>query len=172
LARVARVSVPLAISFGAMLEKPTPSDRLIGNPPRGRSFNGDSDAVRRGARVVSRKESSSPSAFSFDDIDYLMNIRPSREMMYIPRPSGGARPHGARRDFEILPRVEGGGLSRAIFGVRSLPPNPGWWGEGEVRWSSTATARCPTLWARDEITSARGWGQGVFKGRFPGARER
>lgn len=165
------VSVPLGDFFGAMLEKPTAFETaLIGNP-EGRSFNcWIPMPFRRGARVVLTNESSKSIGLLFYDIDYLMNIRHPREMMYFHAIWRREAPTALGRDFEILPRVEGRGrFLGAMIGVRSLPHNPGWWGEGEVKMFLDGDGALPTLVGTGtEDYIGTGWGQGVFKGRFQG----
>lgn len=165
------VSVPLADFFGANLAKPMAFEGALFSNPEGRSFNCFVPMpFRTSAKVVITNESGKDLGLLFFNIDYVLDVTHTDDMLYFHASWRRVRPTTLGNDFEILPRVRGAGRFLGChLGIILNKDNPGWWGEGEVKMFVDGDTDHPTLagtGTEDYIGTA--WGQGVYSHQYQG----
>src|SRR5215216_1963693 len=168
------MSVPVGDFFGVGLGQMAQFDSALFSNPEGRSLNCFVPMpFRTGMRIVIRNESGRDLPELFYDVDYTLGDRHPPNVLYFHAHWRRENPTTPKRDYEILPRVEGRG--------RYLGTNVGvivnqseyfntWWGEGEVKIYLDGDAELPTLagtGAEDYIGTA--WGQGRYSNLYQGS---
>ena len=168
------VSAPVGDFFGVGLGMMATFDSALFSNPEGRSLNCFVPMpFRNSMRIVMTNESGRDLPELFYDVDYTLGDRHPPNMLYFHAHWRRENPTTLRRDYEILPRVEGRG--------RFLGTNVGvivnqaeyfntWWGEGEVKIYLDGDREFPTLagtGAEDYIGTA--WGQGRYSMLYQGS---
>jgi hypothetical protein len=168
------VSAPVGDFFGIGLGQKVPFQSVFFSDPEGKSFNCIIPMpFKNGMRIVMTNESKNNLDELFYDVDYTLGDKHSENMLYFQAHYRRENPTTMKRDYEILPRVEGRG--------RYLGTNIGvivntkeyfntWWGEGEVKVYLDGDRDLPTLagtGAEDYIGTA--WGQGQFAHLYQGS---
>lgn len=165
------VSVPFGDFMGAILGRPEAFESELFANPEGRSFNCYIPMpFRKSARMIVTNESDQRLRLLFYDINYTLGVRHSRNTLYFHAYWRRENPTVLRRDFEILPRIEGSGrFLGSHIGVMARKENRGWWGEGEVKMYVDGDGAFPTLAGTGtEDYIGTGWGQGTFSQRYHG----
>lgn len=165
------VAVPFGDFFGAILGQPVAFESELFSNPEGRSFNCFVPMpFRKAAKVVITNESDQRLRLLFYDIDFLLGLRHDRDVQYFHAYWRRERPTQLKKDFEILPLVNGSGrFLGSNIGVIADSKNIGWWGEGEVKMYIDGDSAFPTLvgtGTEDFIGTA--WGQGTFDHQYQG----
>jgi hypothetical protein len=171
-AKTPAVSVPFGDFFGALLGRSVAFENELFANPEGRSFNCYIPMpFRKGALVTLTNDSDRVVTSLFYDIDVVVNHQADPDDLYFHATWRRERPTTLRRDFEILPRVEGEGRFLGVhLAVLVNRSNPGWWGEGEVKMYLDGDNKLPSLVGTGtEDYIGTGWGKGVFHGRFQGS---
>ena len=166
------VSVPLGDFFCFNSAKMSAFESELFSSPEGRSFNCVIPMpFRNGMKItISNDTPTIEEVQLFYQIDYTLGDDVSdacyfhafytREMNTVKR-----------RDYVVLPKVEGTGrFLGASFGVIANPlMMDSWWGEGEVKCYIDGDDAYPTLAGTGtEDYIGTGWGQGRFANRYQG----
>ena len=171
-AKTPAVSAPLGDFFGAMLQRPVAYESALLSNPEGRSFNSIIPMpFRKSAKIVITNEAPYKVKLLFYKIDYLLNVKHTRDMLYFHAYWRRQAPTITGQDFEILPAVDGAGrYIGAFIGVLCHPRDIGWWGEGEIKVYIDGDTTYPTLVGTGtEDYIGTGWGQGTFAHRYQGS---
>lgn len=141
--------------------------------PEGRSFNCRIPMpFRTGFKMTVTNESPKDLGAFFYDVDFTVGDEHPEEMCYFHAHFRRENPTTLRKDFEILPRIEGRGrFLGANLGVISDTKRYGtsWWGEGEVKVFLDGDSEYPTLAGTGtEDYIATGWGQGQYSHAWHG----
>jgi len=166
------VSVPFGDFFGAILGRPVTFESELFSNPEGRSFNCFIPMpFRKGAKVVLTNESDTHLRLLFFDIDYVIDLKHDRDVLYFHAFWRRENPTTLGEDFTILPKVKGSGRFLGTnIGVIADAKNIGWWGEGEVKMYLDGDGKWPTIVGTGtEDYIGTGWGQGTFDDRYQGS---
>lgn len=166
------VAVPFGDFFCAILGRLTTFENALFASPEGRSFNAYIPMpFRTGARITLTNESDRDVEKLFYDINYTLTKEHPADALYFHAHWRRERWTTLGQDFEILPRVDGGGrFLGAHVGVILHPEIAGWWGEGEVKMYLDGDTDYPTIVGTGtEDYIGTGWGQGVFQQRYHGS---
>ena len=168
------VSAPVGDFFGVGLGQMAQFESALFSNPEGRSLNSFVPMpFRTGMRIVMTNESGRDLPELFYDVNYTLGDRHPAGVLYFHAHWRRENPTTIKRDYEILPRVEGRG--------RYLGTNIGvivnqaeyfntWWGEGEVKIYLDGDTDLPTLagtGTEDYIGTA--WGQGRYANLYQGS---
>ena len=165
------VEAPLQDFFGLPFARQAPFESALFSNPEGRSFNCFVPMpFRNRARLVVANESPKE-AMLFYDVDVTLGDALPRDLSYFHARYRRENPTVPRRDFEVLPRVEGRGrYLGANVGVRATAHRaPFWFGEGELKVFLDGDRELPTLvgtGTEDLVGSA--WGLGRFDHLYQG----
>jgi hypothetical protein len=166
------VEAPLQDFFGLPFARQTPFESALFSSPEGRSFNAVVPMpFRRRARLTLTNDS--PRAANlYYDVDVTVGDSLREDLGYFHARYRRENPTTPKRDFEILPRVEGRGrYLGANVGVRTTAHRaPLWFGEGELKIFLDDDQGLPTLvgtGTEDLVGSA--WGLGRFDHLYQGA---
>jgi len=165
------VEAPLQDFFGLPFARQVPFESALFSNPEGRSFNSlVAMPFRKRARLAVTNESPKE-AMLFYDVDVTLGETLPRDLAYFHARYRRENPTVPRRDFEVLPRVEGRGrYLGANVGVRATAhPAPFWFGEGELKIFLDGDRELPTLvgtGTEDLVGSA--WGLGRFDHLYQG----
>jgi len=165
------VSVPLGDFFGAATGQVTTFENALFSSPEARSFTCILPMpYRTGARITISNDSSVPLAHIFYDIDFTQGEAHPDDMLYFHAHWRRERWTTLKEDFEILPRIQGGGRFLGCnVGVLLKPGNTGWWGEGEIKVYLDGDSQWPTLVGTGlEDYIGTGWGLGTYANQFQG----
>lgn len=161
------VEAPLGDFFCQPLGRTATFENAWFDNPEGRSFNCRIPMpFRKDFRMTVTNESSDDLKHLFYDVNFTLGDEHGPEVGYFHAHYHRQNPTTLRRDFEILPRVEGRGrFLGCSIGViaNTLDNGPFWWGEGEVKVYIDGDAEHPTLCGtgtEDYIGTA--WGQGCY----------
>ena len=165
------VSVPLGDFFGIGLGRTVAFECALFSSPEGRSFNAFVPMpFRSAARVTITNTSETRLSHLFYDIDLLLGVTHTAEMLYFHAQFRQESPNVLGEDFVILPKVSGNGRFLGCnLGVIADERYEGtWWGEGEVKvW--IGDEHFPTLCGTGtEDYIGTGWGQGAYAQRTQG----
>jgi Protein of unknown function (DUF2961) len=166
------VDAPLQDFFGLPFARQVPFQSALFSNPEGRSFNSVVPMpFRKRARLTITNESLKE-ALLFYDVDVTVGDALPADLAYFHARYRRENPTVPKRDFEILPRVEGRGrYLGANVGVRTaLHRRPLWFGEGELKIYVDGDREWPTLvgtGTEDLVGSA--WGLGRFDHLYQGA---
>jgi hypothetical protein len=166
------VEAPLQDFFGLPFARQVPFQSALFSNPEGRSFNSVVPMpFRRRARLTITNESPKE-ALLFYDVDVTIGDALPADLAYFHARYRRENPTVPKRDFEVLPRVEGRGrYLGANIGVRTTAHRrPLWFGEGELKVYVDGDREWPTLvgtGTEDLVGSA--WGLGKFDHLYQGA---
>ncbi len=165
------VSVPLGDFFGIGLGRRVPFECGLFSDPEGRSFNCFVPMpFRTGARVTLTNGSDKPLGHLFYEIDYLVGVEHTSEMLYFHASFRRESPNSLGKEFEILPRTLGNGRFLGCnVGVIADPRyENSWWGEGEVKIYLGDDSHPTLCGTGTEDYIGTGWGQGAYSHRTQG----
>jgi len=166
------VSVPFGDFFCALLEKRIPFETALLANPEGKSFNCFIPMpFRKAARLVITNESKEKLRLLFYDIDFVLGVKHSPDVLYFHAIWRREIPTKLQRDFEILPRIKGSGRFLGTNIGVILNPDYGdtWWGEGEIKMYIDGDKKLPTIVGTGtEDYIGTGWGQGKFNHMYQG----
>jgi hypothetical protein len=167
------VSVPLGDFFGQGLGQMVTFDSAFFSSPEGRSFNCLVPMpFKTGMKIVVTNESGKDLAMFFYDVDYTLGDKHPADVPYFHAFFHRENPTQLRRDFEILPRIDGRG--RYLGALISVIPDKAryqgaWWGEGEVKVFLDGDQDYPTLCGTGtEDYIGTGWGMKVYANLYQG----
>ena len=158
---------PLGDFFGLALGRVTPFVNAWFDNPEGRSFNCRIPMpFRTGFRITVTNEAPVNLGSFFYDVNYTLGDKLDSDAGYLHAYFSRQAPTTYRKDFEILPHVNGRGrFLGCTLGVIADTEQYGaaWWGEGEVKAYLDGDDELPTLCGTGtEDYIATGWGQGAF----------
>jgi len=161
------VEAPIGDFFCQPLGRPVAFQNAWFDNPEGRSFNVRIPMpFKKGFRITATNETATNLAMFFYDVDFTMGEEHGPDTGYFHASYRRENPTTLRRDFEILPRVEGRGrFLGCSIGVISNTETYGrsWWGEGEVKMYIDGDTDHPTLCGTGtEDYIGTGWGQGCY----------
>jgi hypothetical protein len=145
----------------------------IFSSPEGRSFNCYLPMpFKKGMKIVVTNENSEKLEAIFYEIDYTIGDYHNDNVLYLHAFFNRQNPTAIRKDYEILPKIEGKGRYMGTnIGIRLNKERyfNSWWGEGEVKVYLDGDTDYPTLCGtgtEDYIGS--GWGQGQYTHMYQG----
>jgi len=165
------VEAPLQDFFGLPFARQAAFESALFSNPEGRSFNCFVPMpFRKRARLAITNESPKE-ANLFYDVDVTLGDALPKDLLHFHARYRRENPTTPRRDFEVLPRVEGRGrYLGANVGVRETSHRrPLWFGEGELKVYLDDDRELPTLvgtGTEDLVGSA--WGLGRFDHLYQG----
>jgi len=166
------VEAPLQDFFGLPFARQVPFESALFSNPEGRSFNTVVPMpFRRRARLTVTNESPEEASL-FYDVDVTIGDALPADLGYFHARYRRENPTTPKKDFEVLPRIEGRGrYLGANVGVRTTDHRlPFWFGEGELKVYLDDDREGPTLvgtGTEDLVGSA--WGLGRFDHLHQGA---
>jgi hypothetical protein len=163
---------PLQDFFGLPFARQAPFESALFSNPEGRSFSCVVPMPFRSRALVTITNESPAEAMLFYDVDVTIGDALAAEVGYFHARYRRENPTTPKRDFEVLPRVEGRGrYLGANVGIRTTDhPRPLWFGEGELKVYLDDDREWPTLvgtGTEDLVGSA--WGLGRFDHLYQGA---
>jgi hypothetical protein len=166
------VEAPLQDFFGLPFARQTPFESALFSSPEGRSFNCVVPMPFRTRALVTITNESPTEAMLFYDVDVTTGDALPAGLGYFHARYRRENPTTAKRDFEVLPRIEGRGrYLGANVGIRTTDhQRPLWFGEGELKVYLDDDREWPTLvgtGTEDLVGSA--WGLGRFDHLYQGA---
>jgi len=166
------VEAPLQDFFGLPFARQVPFESALFSNPEGRSFNCVVPMPFRKRALLTVTNESPSEAMLFYDVDATVGDALADETGYFHARYRRENPTTAKRDFEVLPRIEGRGRYRgANVGIRTTDHRrPLWFGEGELKVYLDDDREWPTLvgtGTEDLVGSA--WGLGRFDDLYQGA---
>jgi hypothetical protein len=166
------VEAPLQDFFGLPFARQAPFESALFSNPEGRSFNCVVPMPFRKRALVAITNESPSEAMLFYDVDVTVGDTLPETTGYFHARYRRENPTTAKRDFEVLPRVEGRGrYLGANVGIRTTDyRRPLWFGEGELKVYLDDDGEWPTLvgtGTEDLVGSA--WGLGRFDHLYQGA---
>jgi hypothetical protein len=166
------VEAPLQDFFGLPFARQVPFESALFSNPEGRSFNCFVPMPFRKRALVTITNESPAEATLFYDVDVTVGDTLAAEVGYFHARYRRENPTTAKKDFEVLPRVEGRGrYLGANVGIRTIDhQRPLWFGEGELKVYLDDDREWPTLvgtGTEDLVGSA--WGLGRFDHLYQGA---
>lgn len=161
------VEAPLGDFFCQPLGRTAVFENAWFDDPEGRSFNCRIPMpFRRGFRITITNESPKDLAMFFYDVNFTLGDAHGADAGYFHAHFRRENPTTLRRDFEILPQVQGcGRFLGCTLGAMADMARYGtaWWGEGEVKMFLDGDGEFPTLSGTGtEDYIATGWGQGQY----------
>lgn len=167
------VSVPLGDFFGVGLGQLVSFENELFSDPEGRSFNCYIPMpFKKGAKITITNDSEKDLNLLFYDINFSVPDSLDRDMLYFHAYWHRTLRTTLKRDFEILPPVEGyGRYIGTNIGVMANPDyGDSWFGEGEVKVFLDGDTNYPTLnGTGTEDYIGTGWGQGTFANKYQGS---
>ena len=161
------VEAPIGDFFCTALGRLAPFENAWFDNPEKRSHNIRIPMpFRKGFKVTATNESPKDLGMFFYDVNFTLGDEHGPDVGYFHAHYRRENPTTLRRDFEILPRVEGRGrFLGCCLGVIADTKRWGrsWWGEGEVKVYLDGDTSLPTLAGTGtEDYVATGWGQGCY----------
>jgi hypothetical protein len=165
------VEAPLQDFFGLPFARQVPFESIFFSNPEGRSFNSVVPMPFRERARIEITNESPVDARLFYDVNATVGDTLPDGVGYFHARYRRENPTAPRRDFEVLPRIEGRGrYLGANVGVRTtVHRRPFWFGEGELKIYVDDDRELPTLvgtGTEDLVGSA--WGLGHFDHLFQG----
>lgn len=161
------IEAPVGDFFGSSLGRNLIHQSAWFNNPEGRSYNSFIPMpFRRSFQITVTNESPQDQSMFWYHIDYTLGDAHDDQTGYLHAHWRRENPTTLRKDFEILPRVNGRGryMGANIAVIADGPRfGPTWWGEGEAKIYLDGDRELPTLCgtgSEDYICTA--WGQGQF----------
>jgi hypothetical protein len=166
------VEAPLGDFFGHMLGEMKPFENALFSSPEGRSFNFTIPMpFRTHAKITFVNDTDTPLDQLFYDINLTVGEQHPDNALYFHAFWQRVRWTNLGVDFEILPKIAGGGrFLGAQVGILGHPRNQGWWGEGEIKMYVDGDTTWPTIigtGTEDYVGTA--YGQGQFSNQFQGS---
>ncbi len=166
------VEAPLQDFFGLPFARQVAFQSALFSNPEGRSFDCFVPMPFRTRARITLSNESPKEASLFYDVNLTLGDTLPAELAYFHARYRRENPTTPKRDFEILPRVEGSGrYLGANVGVRpTVHRRPAWFGEGEIKIYLDGDREWPTLvgtGTEDLVGSA--WGLGRFDHLYQGA---
>jgi hypothetical protein len=166
------VEAPLQDFFGLPFARRVPFQSALFSNPEGRSFNCVVPMPFMKRALLTITNESPVEAMLFYDVDVTVGDVLPAEMGYLHARYRRENPTSPKKDFEVLPRVEGRGrYLGANVGIRATDHRrPLWFGEGELKVYLDDDREWPTLvgtGTEDLVGSA--WGLGRFDHLYQGA---
>ena len=167
------VSAPLGDFFCQGLGELSTFQSALFSNPEGRSFNCYIPMpFRTGMKIEVTNESGKDLEMFFYQIDYTIGDRLSDNVLYFHSYYNRENPTTLRKDYTILPRIEGSGRYLGCnIGVNANQKIyfKSWWGEGEVKIYLDDDKEYPTLCGTGtEDYIGTGWGEGRFDNLYQG----
>lgn len=167
------VSAPLGDFFCQALGRMTAFENELFSSPEARSFCCVAPMpFRTGMRVVAANETGSDVSMFFYEVDYTLGDVFAPGTMYFHSHWRRENPTTMRRDYELLPRVNGRGRFLGVCAGAAADTDTWlktWWGEGEVKIYLDGDGERPTLCGTGtEDYIGTGWGQGAYAHRYQG----
>lgn len=161
------VEAPLGDFFCQAQGRPVEFENAWFDNPEGRSFTCRIPMpFRKGFRVTATNESDKDLAMFFYDVNFTVGDEHGPDAGYFHAHFRRENPTALRKDFEILPKVEGRGrfLGCTLGAIADTKAyGRAWWGEGEVKFYLDGDRDWPTLCGTGtEDYIATGWGQGRY----------
>ncbi len=161
------IEAPIGDFFCQSLGKMAVFQNAWFDNPEGRSFNCRIPMpFRKGFKMTVTNESPADLRMFFYDVNFTLGDDHGTDVGYFHAHFRRENPTTLRRDFEILPRVEGRGrFLGCCLGVIADKERWGdsWWGEGELKVYLDGDTDYPTLAGTGtEDYIATGWGQGQY----------
>lgn len=167
------VEAPLGDFFGLALGRSTAFESAWFDNPEGRSFNCRIPMpFKKSFKITAANESDAKVPMFFYDVDFTTGDNHGADIGYFHAYFHRENPTTLRKDFEILPEVNGmGRFLGCNIGVIANQEKYGksWWGEGEVKIYLDGDTDFPTLsgtGTEDYIATA--WGQGKYSHHWHG----
>lgn len=167
------VSAPLSDFFNHGLAKMVTFENALFSSPEGRSFNCCIPMpFRESMKILVVNESGKDLKMFFYDIDYTIGDKVDESVLYFHTFFNHQNPTVLRKDYEILPEIEGRGRflgTNISVVVNDVEYARAWWGEGEVKVYLDGDSEYPTLCGtgtEDYIGTA--WGQGQYANQYQG----
>jgi hypothetical protein len=166
------VEAPLQDFFGLPFARQAPFESALFSNPEGRSFNCVVPMPFEKRALLTITNESPSAAMLFYDVDVTVGDTLPEETGYFHARYRRENPTTPKKDFEVLPRVEGRGrYLGANVGIRTTDHRrPLWFGEGELKVYLDDDREWPTLvgtGTEDLVGSA--WGLGRFDHLYQGA---
>ena len=166
------VEAPLQDFFGLPFARQAPFESALFSNPEGRSFNCFVPMPFRKRALVTITNESPTEATLFYDVDATVGDTLPEDTGYFHARYRRENTTTPKKDFEVLPRVEGRGrYLGANVGIRTTDHRrPLWFGEGELKVYLDDDREWPTLvgtGTEDLVGSA--WGLGRFDHLYQGA---
>ncbi len=166
------VEAPLQDFFGLPFARQVPFESALFSNPEGRSFDCVVPMPFRKRALLTITNESPSEATLFYDVDVTVGDALPEDVGYFHARYRRENPTTPKRDFEVLPRVEGRGrYLGANVGIRTTEHRrPLWFGEGELKVYLDDDREWPTLvgtGTEDLVGSA--WGLGRFDHLYQGA---
>lgn len=150
-------------------------ENLFFSSPEGRSFNCCVPMpFRTGMRVQVKNESDEAVKYFYYDVDFTIGDYFSESTLYFHSFFNRENPTRMRRDFELLPHINGSGRFLGVnLGIRCNMDRyfSAWWGEGEVKVYLDGDRDYPTLCGtgvEDYVSTA--WGQDYYCNQYHGSQ--
>lgn len=167
------VEAPLQDFFGIPFARQVAFESAFFSNPEGRSFNCFIPMpFAQRARVTIENQAPESAGNLFYDIDCTVGDRLPNDLPYFHALYRRENPTTPKKDFQILPRIEGKGRFLGCnIGVRAIGEFglPQWFGEGEMKIYLDGDREFPTLvgtGTEDLVGSA--WGLGKFDHLYQG----
>lgn len=171
-AKTPAVSVPLGDFFGVSHGRITEFETALFSCPQKRAFNSYVPMpFRKSARITLKNESAEMVPHLFYTINFTHQKLDPAKSLYFHAAWRRENQTVLRRDFEILPHVQGSGRFLGVnIGVIADPRyGKAWWGEGEVKMYLDGDCDLPTvIGTGSEDYAGTGWGLGAFNHRYQG----
>ena len=167
------VNVPLGDFFGIGLGRMTAFENACFSSPEGRSVNCHIPMpFKRGMKIRIVNDGFTTANMLYYDVDYTIGDSIPEDALYFHAWYNQELPTTLRRDYTILPRVNGKGRFLGVsFGVFMDKEKyaHSWGGEGEVKFYLDDDDEYPTLCGTGtEDYIGTGWCQGVYSHRYQG----
>jgi len=166
------VEAPLQDFFGLPFARQAAFESALFSNPEGRSFNCVVPMPFRSRALLTITNESPSAAVLFYDVDVTVGDSLPEDVGCFHARYRRENPTTPKKDFEVLPRVEGRGrYLGANVGIRTTDHRrPLWFGEGELKVYLDDDSEWPTLvgtGTEDLVGSA--WGLGRFDHLYQGA---
>jgi hypothetical protein len=167
------VSAPLGDFFGHGLGRMATFESALFSSPEGRSFNCCVPMpFKKGMKIVATNETEYGCWAFFFEVDYTIGDRIGDEVMYFHAYWRRENPTTVKKDYELLPKVEGAGrflgVNVGVIANKELYFDS-WWGEGEVKIYIDGDTEYPTLCGTgSEDYIGTGWCEGRYSNLYQG----
>lgn len=165
------IDAPLGDFFCQSHGTMTAFENIYFSSPEGRSFNCFIPMPFKTAAKILLINESDEANFLFYEINTTMGDIHNDDMLYFHASWRRENPTSVRKDFAILPKVEGKGrfLGCHLGVIQNSVMNHVWWGEGEYKVYLDGDAIFPTLCGTGtEDLIGTGYGQGKYDHLYQG----